>query len=94
MKQKIYITRKLPDYLVKAYSKDYDIRMWDQAEIPVPRDVLLKEVAEVDALFSTLSEQINRELFEAGKNLKVVSNLAVGFDKTRFTLCKQTSIDK
>ncbi len=80
MKSKIYITRKLPDYIIKKYEEKYEITMWNQAETPVPRDVLLKEVADADALFSTLSEEINDELFEVGKNLKVVSNLAVGFD--------------
>src|SRR5690625_1485119 len=79
MKQRVYITRKLPDYIVEAYSEKYDIRMWDKAETPVPREVLLEEVQYADALFSTLSEQINRELFESGKKLKILSNLEVVF---------------
>lgn len=92
MKQKIYITRKLPDYIIEAYNKNYDIKMWDEAETPVPREVLLKEVQEVDALFSTLSEQIDRELFEAGKNLKIVSNLAVGFDNIDLEVAKEFGV--
>lgn len=92
MKQKMYITRKLPDYIVEAYNKDYDIKMWDEAETPVPREVLLKEVEDVDALFSTMSEQVDQELFEAGKNLKVVSNLAVGFDNIDLVAAKEFGV--
>lgn len=92
MKQRVYITRKLPDYIAEAYSEKYDIRMWDKAETPVPREVLLEEVQYADALFSTLSEQINRELFEAGKKLKIVSNLAVGFDNIDLDVAKEYDV--
>lgn len=92
MKSKIYITRKLPDYIIKKYEEKYEITMWNQAETPVPRDVLLKEVADADALFSTLSEEINDELFEAGKNLKVVSNLAVGYDNIDLNAAREHGV--
>lgn len=92
MKQRVYITRKLPDYIVEAYSEKYEIKMWDEAEKPVPREVLLEEVQYADALFSTLSEQINRELFDAGKKLKVVSNLAVGFDNIDLDVAKEYGV--
>lgn len=90
--QKIYITRKLPDYVIKEYERKYEIKMWDNAESPVPRDVLLKEVKEADALFCTLSEKIDGELFEAGKNLKVVSNLAVGYDNIDLEAAREFDI--
>src|SRR5699024_1972507 len=92
MKQREYITRKLRDYIVEAYSEKYDIRMWDKAETPVPREVLLEEVQYADALFSTISEQINRELFEAGKKLKIVSNLAVGFDNIDLDVAREYGV--
>lgn len=92
MKQRIYITRKLPDYIIKPYAEKYDIKMWQEAETPVPREILLKEVVHADALFSTLSEQIDRELFDAGKNLKVVSNLAVGFDNIDLAVAREYNV--
>src|SRR5690625_7414358 len=66
--------------------------MWDKAETAVPREVLLEEVQYADALFSTLSEQINRELFEAGKKLKIVSNLAVGFDNIDLDVAREYGV--
>src|SRR5699024_9638682 len=92
MKQRIYITRKLPDYIIKPYAEKYDIKMWQEAETPVPREILLKEVVHDDSLFSTLSEQIDRELFDAGKNLKVVSNLTVGFDNIDLAVAREYNV--
>jgi len=56
-----------------------DVRFWDE-EIPPPRDVLLNEVRDVDGLCCLLTEKIDRELFDVAKNLKVVSQVAVGYD--------------
>src|SRR5699024_3194268 len=38
------------------------------------------------------SEQINRELFEAGKKLKIVSNLAVGFDNIDLDVAREYGV--
>lgn len=80
MKPRIYITRKLPDQLLKDFKEDFDVRMWPEEDKPVPRDVLLEEAKEAEGLLTMLSDNIDKELFESAKNLKVVSNLAVGFD--------------
>jgi len=50
------------------------------ADGPPSREELLREVAEVDGLFCMLTEKIDSELLDAGKNLKIVSSMSVGFD--------------
>jgi|SRR5690625_307557 len=79
-KPNIYISRKLPDYLVEPFYDYFNIKMWPKDDEPVPRDVLLEEVKEADGLLSMLSDAINEELFKQAPNLKVVANLAVGYD--------------
>lgn len=80
MKPYIYITRKLPDEVVTPLKDKYTVKMWDKEDVAVPRDVLLQEAEQADALLTMLSDRVDEELFVAGKNLKVVANLAVGFD--------------
>lgn len=80
MKPYIYITRKLPDTVAEAITQKYEVKMWEKEDIPVPREVLLSEAKRADALFTVLSDSIDKEVLTAGKNLKVVANLAVGFD--------------
>jgi len=79
-KPSIYITRKLPEQLLKQFQEDFQVRMWERDDKPVPRDILLEEVKEADGLLSVLSDKIDQELFQQASNLKVVANLAVGFD--------------
>ncbi|WP_185147855.1 D-glycerate dehydrogenase [Peribacillus simplex] len=78
MKPKIYITRKLPEQIIDGLSGNYDVRMWDQEDIPVPREVLEKEMQEVEGLLCLLTEQIDESLIKKAANLKIIANMAVG----------------
>jgi glyoxylate reductase len=80
MKPYIFITRKLPEDVIEVLHDHYEVGMWDKEDVPVPRDVLLKEVAQADALLTMLSDSINQEVLTVGKKLKVIANLAVGYD--------------
>ncbi|MDA4112945.1 MAG: D-glycerate dehydrogenase [Thaumarchaeota archaeon] len=50
------------------------------ADGPPSREELLREVAGVDGLLCMLTERIDGELLDAGKNLKIVSSMSVGYD--------------
>ncbi|MGE7760976.1 2-hydroxyacid dehydrogenase [Peribacillus sp. NPDC097895] len=78
MKPRIYITRKLPEQIIDGLCKNYDVRMWDQEDIPVPREVLEEEMKEVEGLLCLLTEQIDESLIEKATNLKIIANMAVG----------------
>ncbi|MFB4169289.1 2-hydroxyacid dehydrogenase [Virgibacillus sp. JSM 102003] len=76
----VYITRKIPNEILVPYQDSLDFRMWEDEETPVPRDVLLEEVKEADGLLCLLTEKIDRELLENAPQVKVVANMAVGYD--------------
>ena len=78
-KPKIYVTRQIFDEAVDRLREATDMKYWD-SEMPPSRDVLLREVQDIDGLFCLLTEKIDAELFDAAPNLRVVSNMAVGFD--------------
>jgi glyoxylate reductase len=80
VKPKIYITRKIPDITLQKLKKNCDVTMWEEEETPVPRDVLREQLKTVDGLYCLLTEQIDSELLKEATNLKVISNLAVGFN--------------
>lgn len=79
-KPRVYITRKIPQEAFRIVEQVAEVRSWEQEEIPVPRDVLLREVPRLDGLLSLLTERIDDEVMAAAPDLKVVANLAVGFD--------------
>jgi glyoxylate reductase len=80
MKPSIYITRKLPDVCIKDLKEKFNVRMWESEEIAVPQDVLFSEVEKTDALLTVVSDPVTDELLSVGRNLKVVANMAVGYD--------------
>jgi glyoxylate reductase len=92
MKPYIYITRKLPDEVVKTIAEKYDVKMWEHEDIAVPREILLSEAGKADALLTMLSDRIDKEVLNAGNNLKVVANLAVGFDNIDIETASQEGI--
>jgi glyoxylate reductase len=80
LKRTIYITRKLPDEITDKLSSHFHVRMWKEENVPVPRDVLLREIEDVDGLICLLTEKIDEEILSQAKQLKVISNIAVGFN--------------
>ncbi|WP_337019477.1 D-glycerate dehydrogenase [Oceanobacillus massiliensis] len=79
-KPAIYITRKIPEDLLSEYENQFSIKMWEKEDERVPREILLKEAESVDGLLTVLSDQIDEDLLTNAANLKVVANLAVGYD--------------
>lgn len=80
MKKRVFITRKLPQVIYKKLADKFEVKMWDKEDQPVPRKILMKEVQEIDGLFCLLTETINCEVIENAPNLKVIANMAVGFN--------------
>ncbi|MEH7886148.1 D-glycerate dehydrogenase [Bacillus sp. JJ1609] len=80
MKPYVYITRKLPEDTIAEITHLFDVKMWDHEDIPVSREVLLEEAKKASALITMLSDKVDAELLTAGNNLKIVANLAVGYD--------------
>ncbi|MFC4410799.1 2-hydroxyacid dehydrogenase [Chungangia koreensis] len=80
MKQTVYITRKLPDEAVAPLKEKYEVKMWPHEEVPMTYEELVKEAAEADALWTMLSDQVDRNLITNAPKLKVISNLAVGYN--------------
>lgn len=92
MKQTVYITRKLPEEVVAPLREKFTVRMWEEEEIVVPEEVLKEEAKSANALWTTITDQITRELMENSPNLKVISNFAVGFNNIDTQAAKELGI--
>ncbi|WP_026688478.1 2-hydroxyacid dehydrogenase [Alteribacter aurantiacus] len=82
MKRKpyIFITRSLPEKTIAPLLEVARVSMWEKEDEPVPRDRLEEEVEQADGLLTMVSDQIDRDLLESAPHLRVVSNMAVGYD--------------
>jgi glyoxylate reductase len=79
-KPKVYVTRQLFPEAIKILEKVAQVEVFEGEDDPVPRDLLLKKVEKIDGLLPMLTDNINAELMDRAKNLKVVSNYAVGYN--------------
>jgi glyoxylate reductase len=75
----VYVTRELPGDAIERLRRAAAVRVWPE-ELPPPRDVLLREAAGADGLIALLTDRIDGEFLDAAPRLRIVSNVAVGFD--------------
>jgi glyoxylate reductase len=70
----------IPEDILAKLQEVCTVKVWSETDIPVPREILEQEISDVDGLFCLLTETIDEELLNKGKNLKIVSNMAVGYN--------------
>jgi len=78
---RVFATCDIGEALDVLRKRGYQVEVYPDPKAP-PKSLVLEKVRSgVDGLITTLRDQIDAELFEAGKGtLKVVAQLAVGFD--------------
>lgn len=88
----VFITRKISKEVLTPLKQIADVQMWNSESEAVPREVLLKEAENADALLTMLSDSVDEELLENAPNLKVVTNLAVGYDNINLEAAKRNEV--
>jgi glyoxylate reductase len=80
-KFRVFATCDIGESLEVLRKRGYEVEVYPQPEAP-PKELILEKVRSgIDGLITTLRDQVDAELFEAGKGmLKVVAQIAVGFD--------------
>ncbi|BAZ09672.1 glyoxylate reductase [Calothrix sp. NIES-4071] len=75
---KVFITRNLPTDLT-LLEKFASVEVWHERQPPT-YEVLLSKVRSIDGLLCLLTDKIDKELIQAATNLRVISQMAVGYD--------------
>lgn len=57
-----------------------EVSIWNQEDTPVPREILEEKIVDIDGLYCLLTDTIDEVLLQKASNLKVISNMAVGFN--------------
>jgi glyoxylate reductase len=80
-KFRVFATADLGESLDLLRKRGYEVEVYPQPEAPPKKLILEKVQSGIDGLITTLRDQVDAEVFEAGKGtLKVVAQIAVGFD--------------
>jgi glyoxylate reductase len=78
---RVFATCDIGESIELLRKRGYDVEVYPDPKAP-PKSLVLEKVRSgIDGLITTLRDQIDAEVFEAGKGtLKVVAQIAVGFD--------------
>lgn len=90
-KPKVLITRKIASEAVDLLQQAAEVEVWEE-DRPMPRDVFLAKAEEATAILSMLTERVDAELLERAKQLRIVANMAVGYDNIDVDACKKRGV--
>ncbi len=90
-KPRVLSTHPLFEAPRKMLDGYFQVEYWSRPERP-PRAELLARVADKDALICLLTEKINEELLAAAPGLRIVANVAVGFDNIDLAACTRHKV--
>jgi glyoxylate reductase len=76
---RVFVSRIIAEKALEKLSEEADIEVW-QDELPPPYEALTEKVRDAEGLLSLLTDKVDAALMDAAPKLKVVSNLAVGYD--------------
>ncbi|SLJ96348.1 2-hydroxyacid dehydrogenase [Arthrobacter sp. P2b] len=89
---RVVVTGRVPETALEKLRAEHDVDDWSGPE-SIGREELLRRVAGADAVVSLLTERIDAELLDAaGPQLKVVANVAVGYDNIDVPACTARGI--
>ena len=75
----VLLTRRVPSSVLAPLEAQHDVDVYP-GDGAIPRAELLERVRGKDALICVLTDRIDDEVLDAGSALKVVANIAVGYD--------------
>src|SRR5262245_17269044 len=88
---RVFVARQLPETALEPLVERTQLEVWQQPT-PPPREVLLAEAREAEGLLTLLTEKVDRQLIDQAPKLRVVSNMAVGFDNIDVGACSERGI--
>jgi len=91
-KPKVFVTRIIHEPALDKIRAETDLEVWP-LNSPPPKSILLEQAGRVDGLLTLLTDPIDAEVILAAQgNLKVISQMAVGFDNIDIKTATESKI--
>jgi glyoxylate reductase len=88
---RVLLTRRVPSSVLAPLHAGHDADIYS-GDGAIPRDELLRRVADRDALICVLTDRVDRELIDAAPALRVIANIAVGYDNIDVPAARERGI--
>ena len=80
MPKKVYVTRQIPQPGIDLLLENgFEVEVFKEDK-PIPKEVLLEKVKNVDAIIPLLTDPITKEIIGLADSLKIIANYAAGFN--------------
>lgn len=86
----VLLTRRIPSSVFSQLDSQHAVDLNDSDSLP--RGELKRRLADKDALICVLTDKIDGEVMDAGPALKVIANIAVGFDNIDIAAARDRGI--
>ena len=93
MKKKLFITRPIPDKVIKKAEKYFTVTMRDSV-LPTKKEELVYALQNFDAIIGAIGDQFSLGVFSTAKTprTKIISNFGVGYDHLDLNAAKDLKI--
>ncbi len=91
MKPKLFITAQIPQNAIELLSEHFDIN-YHNSNLTLTKKELMEKVKTADILICLLKDNIDKDVIDAGKNLKGICNYAVGYNNIDVNYATQKGI--
>jgi glyoxylate reductase len=89
----VLLTRRIPSSVLTPLQARHTVDLYSgDGDAAIPRDELLRRVAGKDALICVLTDKIDAAVMDAAPSLKIVANIAVGYDNIGIAQARQRNI--
>ena len=88
---RVLLTRRIPSSVLARLEAATDLDLYSGTEA-ISHGELVAGVAGKDALICLLTDRIDSEVLDAGKDLKVIANIAVGYNNIDVDACRARGI--
>src|SRR5882762_9215140 len=90
-KAKVFVTHPLYPEAQQVLQASCECEFWSKPERP-PREELLRRLKDKEALVCLLTEKIADDVLRAAPKLRIVANVAVGYDNIDLPACTKRGV--
>ena len=88
---RILVTRRIPSAVLGLLTEAHTVEVYTD-DAPLSRDEFKRRVADKDGLIAVTTDRIDGDLLDAAPALKIVANIAVGYDNIDVPAARQRGV--
>ena len=90
-RKKVFVTREILPEGLELLKKNFDVDLWTDYA-PPSKETIKEHIKDADAILTMLSDKIDAEIINAAPKLKIIAQLAVGYDNIDLEAAKKRGI--